>query len=463
MKKTFRTLALVAVLLLGFTFQGEAENVYAKNEDFKVVGYYSGDLFKEDVSNLQTDKLTHIFYAFLIPREDGSLIPLKEEQLLRDVVAKAHGDGAEVYISVGGYYDEGGKLLMYTFEKMAADDSKRANFINNLCDFIDEFNLDGVELDWESPTENTIGDYEKLINELHVRLKEKGKGLTAALGGAWTVTPGKEVNRTPSVECLNKFDFINVMAYDMGVKDHSPLWAVPMSAQYWKNRGLPKEKIVMGVPLYGKPSWIQYRHLVDMDPENAYRDYVKTEPTESWYNGMNTLREKTIMSYQLCGGIMMFDVNEDATGEYSVVNMMDETIKRLNSMSAEEVKNHITIVLNKRELVFQKSEGLGMPYIDENNRTLMPLRKSLEAIGATVTYNGKNKVVSIEKDGVPVKVPIGSNTILVGGQEVEIDSKAVIRPDGRAYIPLRAIYEAYGYEMKWNASSKTVYVEYIAK
>lgn len=459
MRKTFRVFAIVVALLCGLILHGNDENVYAKNKDFKVVGYYSGDLFKEDVSKLQTDKLTHVFYAFLIPREDGSLIPLKEEQLLRDVVTKAHGDGAEVYISVGGYYDDAGKLLMHTFEKMAEDDLKRANFISNLCAFIDEFNLDGVELDWESPTENTIGDYERLINELDVKLNEKGKGLTAALGGAWTVTPGKEVNRTPSVECLNKFDFINVMAYDMGVKDHSPLWAVPMSAQYWKNRGLPKEKIVMGVPLYAKPSWIQYRHLVDMDPENAYRDYVKTEPVESWYNGINVLREKTIMSYRLCGGIMMFDVNEDATGEYSVVNMMDETIKRLDSMSDEEVKNHITIVLNKRELVFEKSEGLGMPYIDENNRTLMPLRKSLEGIGANVAYDKDNKVVSVEKDGVVVKVPIGSNTILVNEQNIEIDSKAIIRPDGRTYIPLRAIYEAYGYEMTWNPASKTIYVD----
>ena len=70
---------------------------------FKVVGYYSGDLFDEPVDKLATDKLTHIIYAFLIPREDGSLMELEKPEQLRQIVSQAHRDGAEVLIAMGGW------------------------------------------------------------------------------------------------------------------------------------------------------------------------------------------------------------------------------------------------------------------------------------------------------------------------------------------------------------------------
>ena len=45
----------------------EQDSAESEGSQFKVVGYYSGDLFNEPVENLQTDKLTHVIYAFLIP------------------------------------------------------------------------------------------------------------------------------------------------------------------------------------------------------------------------------------------------------------------------------------------------------------------------------------------------------------------------------------------------------------
>lgn len=60
-------------------------------------------MFDDPLENLQTDKLTHVIYAFLIPQKDGSLIELEKPEKLRDIVVKSRNDGAKVFIAVGGW------------------------------------------------------------------------------------------------------------------------------------------------------------------------------------------------------------------------------------------------------------------------------------------------------------------------------------------------------------------------
>ncbi len=296
-------------------------------KDFKVVGYYSGDLFNEPVEKLQTDKLTHIMYAFLIPRDDGSLVDLKNPQQLKELVKQAHEDGTKVFISLGGWSYEG-NVLEPVFREIASSDEKRKFFINNICDLVKQYNLDGVELDWEHPNKSTAADYEKLVMELSNALVLQGIELTAALNGSWYDDWGGEEISVITKNSLDRFSFINVMSYDMNDADHSPMWFFENSLSYWINRGVSPEKIVMGLPLYAKPSWLQYRHLVDINPDYAYKDYAPTTPLDSYYNGLNTLREKTIIALNRAGGVMLFDVNEDAPDDkYSVVSMIDRLLR----------------------------------------------------------------------------------------------------------------------------------------
>lgn len=294
---------------------------YSK-KDFKVVGYYSGDLFNEPVENLQTDKLTHVMYAFLIPRADGSLVDLEKPEQLKKLVEQAHDDKAKVFISLGGWSYEGEKLEP-VFKEIASSDETRKFFVNNVRDFVDEYNLDGVELDWEHPNNSTAEDYEKLVTELSDALVSQGRELSAALNGSWYDDWGGEEISVITKNSLDRFSFINVMSYDMNNDEHSPMCFFENSLDYWLNRGVSPEKIVMGLPLYAKPSWLQYRQLVDMNPDYAYIDYAPTAPLESYYNGLNTLREKTSVALKRAGGVMLFDVNEDASDdEYSAVSMI---------------------------------------------------------------------------------------------------------------------------------------------
>jgi len=456
-----KTIVVLFVMLLvvnfGFT-PVSAENARESSGEngFKVVGYYSGSLFDEPLEKLQTKKLTHIIYAFLIPQEDGSLVPLEKPDQLGALVEQAHRDGAEVFIALGGWSYQG-KPLVTVFETVAASDEKRDKLIQNVCAVVDEYGLDGVELDWEHPNQNSIGNYEKLVVDLNTALNAKGKDLTAALNGAWSTTAGPEVSGLMTDSCLESFSFINVMAYDMNNSDHSPLWFAETSIDYWLNRGVPAEKIILGMPLYARPSWKQYRHLVAENPEYAYLDHVASSPLESYYNGLNTLREKTCIAMKRAGGVMLFDVNEDTGDETSVVSMIYELRNRTDGYSKEELKQYISVILDNRELTFLKEEGYGVPYIDSNNRTMIPFRKPVEAIGASVSFDDNKKEVTAVKGEITVRLTIGESVILVNGQETAMDTQAVIK-DGRTYIPLRAVLSAFGYDVAWHGSSSTVYI-----
>jgi len=422
--------------------------------EFKVIGYYSGDLFNEPLENLQTDKLTHVIYAFLIPQRDGSLVEFNKPEQLKELVIQAHNDGAKVFIAVGGWSYEG-IPLQPVFEEVAASDETRKLLIENICAFVDEYNLDGVEVDWEHPNKDSIANYEKLVVELSEALKLKNKELTAALNGAWSKTAGPEPSMVLTQKCLDSFSFINVMAYDINDTDHSPVWFTETSIDYWLNRGVPAEDIAIGMPLYSRPSWMQYRHLVALNPEYALVDYAPTTPLESYYNGMNTLREKTKIALSKAGGVMLFDVNEDTNDEYSIVSMIDNLLIRTKNLSKDELSKFVTVILDNKELVFIVDEGYGIPFINNDDRTMIPLRKPLEAIGAEVDYDSINRVVTAVKGNIIVKVPVDKNVIYVNEQEIEIDTEAILK-DNRTYIPLRAVMEAFGYKLDWHNNSRTV-------
>lgn len=87
------------------------------------------------------------------------------------------------------------------------------------------------------------------------------------------------------------------------------------------------------------------------------------------------------------------------------------------------------------------------PYIDGNNRTMIPVRFVTEALGAEVSWDQNTQTAIIELDGTTVKVPIGSKTITVtkdgSTSTVTMDTQAAIN-SGRTCIPIRFVAEALG-------------------
>lgn len=103
-------------------------------------------------------------------------------------------------------------------------------------------------------------------------------------------------------------------------------------------------------------------------------------------------------------------------------------------------------------------EGMGKPFIDENNRVQIPFRRVLEFIGASVSWDNETETAIAKKDDIEVSVGIGDKYILRNTEVIIIDTKAVIIED-RTYIPVRAVLEAFGAKVDWEQDTKSVLIQ----
>lgn len=79
------------------------------------------------------------------------------------------------------------------------------------------------------------------------------------------------------------------------------------------------------------------------------------------------------------------------------------------------------------------------PFI-KNNRTLVPLRFVVEALGGEVNWDGENRLVSVNSNGKNIELKIDFPIIKIDGKDVKIDQAAIIKGD-RTYVPIRFIAE----------------------
>ncbi len=223
-----------------------------------VIGYYySGTRAVFDHTRIRYRYLTHIAHAFAWPDSSGGLV-VPEGFLYPELVAEAHDNGVKVIISLGGWGNAGG------FAGMASTPESRRRFISQLLDFCMKNGYDGVDIDWEFVSNSEEqANFVLFVRELSAALKSRTPPLlltmAAPAGHYW----GKWI----SYEALaREFDFIGFMTYDYhgAWSDHSghnsPLYAcnsdgcgsVSETYHYALSRLVPPEKLLLGVPLFGK-------------------------------------------------------------------------------------------------------------------------------------------------------------------------------------------------------------------
>mgnify|MGYP000874974660 FL=1 len=105
------------------------------------------------------------------------------------------------------------------------------------------------------------------------------------------------------------------------------------------------------------------------------------------------------------------------------------------------------IIINIDSSKVEFNDDLGFPFIDENNRTLVPFRATLEKYGAEVDWNNENRVAIASKGEIVVEVPIDENYIIKNGEKITVDTAAKV-VSGRTYLPIRAVIEAFGSEIE---------------
>lgn len=108
----------------------------------------------------------------------------------------------------------------------------------------------------------------------------------------------------------------------------------------------------------------------------------------------------------------------------------------------------IDVVINGEPVPF--TENSGQPFI-ENSRTLVPLRATMEAFGATVRWDDTERCAVVAKDEVTVVSYIGEAAVYRNGTKIPNDVAAEIR-GGRTYLPIRVVLESFGAEVGWNGN-----------
>ncbi|PKM81485.1 MAG: hypothetical protein CVU89_09555 [Firmicutes bacterium HGW-Firmicutes-14] len=98
------------------------------------------------------------------------------------------------------------------------------------------------------------------------------------------------------------------------------------------------------------------------------------------------------------------------------------------------------------------------PPVIKDGRTLVPVRAITEGFGADVKWDAVEKKVTITKGDKVIVLLIDSNVAYVNGVEVELDVKAELL-NSRTIVPLRFIVENLGIKVNWDQATETIEIE----
>lgn len=278
-------------------------------------------------SSVQYSKLTHINIAFENPDANGYL---SFNSGSNTIINAAHAQNVKVFVSLGGgSVSEGGAIRDNYFNLIKA--ANRTAFIQKIYDYVVAHNFDGVDMDLEGPAINS--DYGGFVIALAAKLHANGKLISAALSEGYG---GANV----PASTFAAFDWINIMAYDAtgpwqpgNPGQHSPYSMAVNQFNYWTGRGLPASKAIIGLPFYGygfgasANQGISYANIVAQYPGAENLDQVGNT---IYYNGIPTIKAKTTFAIQNAGGVMIWELSQDATGAKSLLTAVNQVITGSN-------------------------------------------------------------------------------------------------------------------------------------
>ena len=285
------------------------------------IGTYIAGWNEGGIKKLRYNCLDFINYAFAVPTEDGDIRPFANPDFVHQVVKEAHEHGVTIVISVGGWSWQDVPLEA-TFEKATETPEKIERLAKAITAVVDEFDFDGADMDWEYPRIHTAAANEKLLELLSAAMKERGKLLTAAVfAGVSALDNGndhlgnsvKDIVYGFTDRALELFDWINLMVYDGGNGAlHSSYDFALRSGRMWRDeREVPADKLVLGVPFYGRPGGAYWKILA-AHPDADQHDVKMMGDIEAHYNGIPTLQAKTRFAMEELGGVMSWEISEDA-------------------------------------------------------------------------------------------------------------------------------------------------------
>lgn len=197
------------------------------------------------------------------------------------------------------------------FAKVATTPHLRKAFIQSITQLVKDRQLQGIDLDWEHPqtTDEQIA-YGTLLQELRDKLAPQQTVITVTIA-AWQQLPKSAIDAV---------DYVQLMAYDHD-QEHSTPDKAQAEVESLINRGIPHQKIVLGLPFYG-------RHIRTREAftyQQIQRKYASLPSVDLvddiYFNGPHTIREKVkfTLNRQLAG-IMIWELGQDTSGQNSLLN-----------------------------------------------------------------------------------------------------------------------------------------------
>lgn len=107
------------------------------------------------------------------------------------------------------------------------------------------------------------------------------------------------------------------------------------------------------------------------------------------------------------------------------------------------------IIIDGTKVEFNQSSGY--PFINQDNRTMVPLRATMEAYGAEVRWDSEQNTAIVAKGVTTVTCKIGEDCVYRNGTKIPNDASATI-VNGRTYLPIRAVLEALDAEVGWDGN-----------
>ncbi|KAL1935622.1 hypothetical protein VTP01DRAFT_4762 [Rhizomucor pusillus] len=221
--------------------------------------------------SIHWDMLDHVHYAFAIPDSDGNLSGFDSSQL-KSVVKEAHTHEKGISLSVGGWT---GSLH---FSGLVRTASKREAFADVLVETCKQYDLDGLDIDWEYPNDpNGVSCNEKdendtpnfleflkvLRKKLDATFKNERKWISASVGATVFKGSNQESLSKLDSEWGTVLDAFQIMCYDLTgywaektganapLRGGSADSSVEQAVEAWHSAGIPYDRIVVGVPFYG--------------------------------------------------------------------------------------------------------------------------------------------------------------------------------------------------------------------
>lgn len=124
------------------------------------------------------------------------------------------------------------------------------------------------------------------------------------------------------------------------------------------------------------------------------------------------------------------------------------------------VINHPKAIVNDKEYWIDSTNHTITPVILPPGRTFVPIRFISEAFGAEVGWDGSTQTVRIYLPGKDVRITLQINNKIakVGNNVVTLDAPPSIL-NGRTFVPLRFIAEAFGAQILWDGTKQQITIE----